>query len=197
MKEINWIEFSVSYQKYQWPLLSKSEGHPGRLQGQVNWGCPLTHCVPTESVWCPESVNGPDLLTLKTSQKLIEKNLFHYANIIKKKVFTQATLAKACLTRRAVLSIWILLITGSLEVWIRFQKNQNPQGSILHHRLINIKKQNCFMINSINVHVLRKSAYIVVGQSGQSVSLQCFDNLVEQPILLQGPTSSTNSKQRY
>lgn len=121
--KLNWI-LIVSYKKYQWPLLSKSEGHPGRLQGQVNWGCPLTHCVPTESVWCPESVNGPDLLTLKTSQKLIEKNLFHYANIIKKKVFTQATLAKACLTRRAVLSIWILLITGSLEVWIRLKKTK-------------------------------------------------------------------------
>lgn len=82
---MNWI-LIVSYKKYQWPLLSKSEGHQGRLQGQVNWGCPLTHCVPTESVWCPESVNRPDLLTLETSQKLIEKNLhvFHYANIIKK-----------------------------------------------------------------------------------------------------------------
>lgn len=54
------------------------------------------------------------------------------------------------------------------------------------------------MINFIpHVGILWKSAYIVVGQSGQSVSLQCFDNLVEQPILLQGPTSSTNIKQRY
>lgn len=144
MKEINWIEFSVSYQKYQWPLLSKSEGHPGRLQGQVNWGCPLTHCVPTESVWCPESVNGPDLLTLKTSQKLIEKNLFHYANIIKKKSLYPSHTSKSLSDATSS-----LVYMDSSHYWLirglnKILKNQNPQGSILHHRLINIKKQNCY-----------------------------------------------------
>lgn len=144
----------------------------------VSWKCKWTRFINTENV---SKTHWEKLISLCQYNKKISLYPSH----------TSKSLSDATSSLVYMDSSHYWLIRGLNKI----KKNQNPQGSILHHRLINIKKQNCFMINSINV--LRKSAYIVVGQSGQSVSLQCFNNLVEQPILLQGPTSSTNSNQRY